>query len=59
VQARPVAVFVTQTCGDTPFPDPYTFFHAPTVVVDGQTLTDAGHPQEGLLRLALRHEALR
>ena len=48
VQKRDLfAVFVTTTCGDTPFPDPYTFFHAPTVVVDGQTLTDVGIRKKG------------
>ena len=48
VQKRDLfAVFVTTTCGDAPFPDPYTFFHAPTVVVDGQTLTDVGIRKKG------------
>ncbi len=41
------SVFVTQTCGDAPWPDPYTFFHAPIVVVDGQTLTDVGIRKKG------------
>jgi hypothetical protein len=48
VQKRDLfAVFVTQSCGNTPFPDPYTFFHAPAVVVDGQTLTDVGIRKKG------------
>ncbi len=48
VQKRDLfAVFVTQTCGDTPFPDPYTFFHAPTVVIDGQTQSDVGIRKKG------------
>jgi hypothetical protein len=48
VQKRDLlAVFLTTTCGDAPFPDPYTFFHAPTVVVDGQTLTDVGIRKKG------------
>jgi len=42
-----VSVFVTLTCGDTPFPDPYTFFHAPSVVVDGQLLSDVGIRKKG------------
>jgi len=48
VQARDLfSVFLNQTCGDTPFPDPYTFFSAPTVLVEGQPLVDVGIRKKG------------
>lgn len=48
VQKRDLfTVFVTQTCGDAPWYDPYTFFHAPSVVVDGQPLVDVGIRKKG------------
>lgn len=47
VQARDLfAVFVNTTCGDAPFPSPYTFFHA-DVVVEGQPLADVGVRKKG------------
>ncbi len=41
-------MFVTPTCGDAPFPDPYTYFHA-DVLVDGQPLSDVGVRKKGFV----------
>ena len=40
------AIFVNLSCGDEPFPDPYTYFHA-DVVVEGQPLSDVGIRKKG------------